>query len=106
MSNQRSPAFILLTIALILIVLVTLSPLICAAIASGMAAVLGCSVNEGGATQCMFMGSDIGQTLAELFVVGWLFFITLPVGGVALLVWLVITGFVILLRRRRRGAQA
>ena len=89
MSERRSHAVIWLGVAFVLIALFTLAPLISTLIASTMADALGCIVNEGGATTCMFRGSDIGQTLAELFVAGWLFFVTLPIGLVAFAIWLV-----------------
>jgi len=106
MSERRSHTAIWLCVTFVLIALFTLAPLISAFIASGIADALGCTVNEGGATTCMFRGSDIGQTLAELFVLGWLFFATLPIGLVAFAIWLIAAVAVAIAawRRRRRVA--
>jgi hypothetical protein len=106
MSAQRSHAFIWLSVTFVVIVLFATSPLISASIAGGMANALGCTVNEGGASTCMFMGTDIGQTLAEMFVVGWLAFVTLPLGLAALAIWLVVAGAVVFIRWRRRRREA
>jgi hypothetical protein len=106
MSERRSHAGLWLGITLVLILLFALAPLISTLIASTIADALGCTVNEGGATQCLYKGTDIGETLAEMFVVGWLSFVTFPLALIAFGVWLVsaISIFVIRWRRRRREA--
>jgi len=106
MSAQRSHAGVWLSVTFVIIVLLAAAPLISAFIAGAIADVLGCTVNEGGASLCMFMGRDIGQTLAEMFVLGWLAFVTLPWGLAALAIWLVVACVVAFIRWRRRRREA
>ena len=87
MSSQRGPFYWLSVICAAIIVIAEL-PLISVLCTYGLASILGCTVNEGGATPCPFMGVDLGETLVTMMVLGWLGLITLPVGGVALAIWL------------------
>jgi hypothetical protein len=103
MSTKRSTAFIWLGVTLVLIVLVAGAPLISAAIAGGIASALGCSVNEGGASGCIFMGTDVSESLLVMFVLGWLALVTLPFGAIAFVIWLVVA-CVVTWRQRRREA--
>jgi hypothetical protein len=102
MSPKRGHAFTWLGVALVLIILIAGAPLISATIASGIASALGCTVNEGGASACIFRGSDIGETLADMFVLGWLAFVTLPFGAILFGIWLIVACIVTLRRRRQR----
>ena len=102
MSERRSHVVFWLGASFVLIVLFATAPLISAFIAGGIADLLGCTVNEGGATECLFRGADIGQTLAEMFVLGWLAFVTLPLGLGALAIWLIATLSIVFIRWRRR----
>lgn len=108
MSGKRSWGWIWLAVSFVLIVLFATGPLISAFISGGIADALGCTVNEGGATPCMFMGRDIGETLVVMFVLGWLEFVTLPAGLVALAAWVVVACVVTLVgwQRRRRRSEA
>jgi len=106
MSARRSHAVLWLSISFILIVLFAAAPLIPGFIAGGIADALGCTVNEGGATQCLYHGSDIGQTLAEMVVLGWLAFVTFPLGLAALAIWLVVACLVAFIGWRRRRREA
>jgi hypothetical protein len=89
--------------SIILIVLFGISPLLSALAAGSIGNALGCVVNEGGASRCIFGGHDIGDILADMFVLGWLMFLTLPMAGIAFLVWVVA---VIVRRRRLRSGEA
>jgi hypothetical protein len=106
MSTKRSHAPVWLAITFVLILLFALSPLISAISSGAIASALGCTVNEGGASGCMFMGRDIGETLAEMFVAGWLEFVTLPLGLAALAVWFVVACVVAIIGWRRRRREA
>lgn len=75
---------------LALIVLLTLLPIFSALTASFLAETHGCTLNEAGSHPCLIMGADWGETLSLMFVMGWLMIATLPLGGGALIVWLVI----------------
>jgi hypothetical protein len=90
-----------LTWSLALILLFGLAPLLVALASGVMANAIGCTVNEGGASGCIFMGEDIGNTLADMFVAGWLMFVTFPAAGIAFLVWLAAAATVWIGRRRR-----
>jgi hypothetical protein len=86
--------------SLVLIVLFGLAPLLVTLAAGVMASALGCSVNEGGASGCIFMGQDIGETLSGMFVFGWLMFLSFPAAAIAFVVWLVVAAFISIRRRR------
>ena len=105
MSPERSRAVIWLGVTLVLIIIVAGAPLISAVIAGGIANALGCTLNEGGVSTCIFMGHDIGETLLDMFVLGWLGFVTLPFGAILFGIWLIVV-CVVTLRRRRRQREA
>jgi hypothetical protein len=87
MSAQRG-LFFWFSVVCVTILVIAMLPVISVSLTYAIASALGCSVNEGGATPCPFMGIDLGETLVTMMVLGWLGLITLPVGGVALAVWL------------------
>jgi hypothetical protein len=86
MSTQRGPFFWFSAVCVTILVIAVV-PVISVSLTYAVASALGCSVNEGGATPCPFMGVDLGE-LVTMMVLGWLGLITLPVGGVALAIWL------------------
>ena len=105
MSAARSGTPIWLWLVLVAILLFAASPLISAFIAGGIASALGCpTLNEGSAISCPVMGSDIGETLTVMFVLGWLAFVTLPIGGLLLIGWFVVFCLMLVARRRSRTA--
>ena len=69
------------------------------ALASALASAWSCTVSEAGSSPCLVGGRDAGPLLADLFVSGWWMLVTLPLGGILLLVWY-------LLRRPGRAAVA
>jgi hypothetical protein len=105
-SARRSRAFIWLSVTFVLILLLAAAPLISAFVAGGIANALGCTLNEGGVSPCPFMGTDIGETLVVMFVLGWLAFVTLPWGLAALAIWLIAVGIIMFSRWRRRRRLA
>lgn len=70
-----------------LLTLYTLSPLLCVLLSLGIARLFGCPLDESGTQPCRAFGQDIGGFLVALFVTGWLFFITLPTGSIAVLLY-------------------
>src|SRR5580693_6939704 len=102
MNAKPNRATFWLIVTLILIVLLAGAPLISAFISGGIASALGCTVNEGGASGCIFMGRDISELLLDMFVLGWLALVTLPFGAIAFGVWLLVACIVAVVRRRRR----
>ena len=101
--RRRFPR-ILYCIVLVLIVLVALAP-VGSVVACGLIAnAHGCRVDEGSVHPCMINGRDYGQVLYTLGVMGWLMLVTLPVGALAFVLWLV----VLIIHRtnwRRRAAS-
>lgn len=95
--RRIGPIFITL---LIVILVFTLGPLISVMLAGLIGDANGCMVNEGGPNACLVGGIDMGETLYIMTVLGWLMFVTLPLGGVALLVWLISLIATIFVRRR------
>jgi hypothetical protein len=77
-------------LVLVLIVLFALAPVISVILAGWIAETNGCVLHEGDINPCMVAGSDLGPTLYTLFVLGWFALATLPLGGGALIVFLVI----------------
>jgi hypothetical protein len=73
-----------------IILLWMILPMISVFTASAIADASGCSLDEGSAHQCIVMGKDVGETLYTMFVMGWMFFLTVPTGLVALVLFTVI----------------
>src|SRR6478752_8725325 len=62
------------------------SVILCAAIANRY----GCKVDEGSVHPCIINGQDYGQLLYTLGVLGWLMLVTIPGGGFAFAIWLIV----------------
>jgi ABC-type Fe3+ transport system permease subunit len=77
-------------VGFVLVLAFTLAPVISAVIASVLANANGCVVDEGSIHPCLIAGSDWGENLYTLGVLGWLMLVTLPVGAIALLVLAVV----------------
>jgi hypothetical protein len=65
----------------------TLAPVISVLIAGAVAKLAGATVDESGPHPCYIFGIDIGGLLSSMLVLGWLGLITLPTGGLAILVF-------------------
>ena len=74
-------------LAFLLIILFMIGPLLAANIAESVAESHGCALHEGFATSCIIGGTDRGDLLYSLFVMGWLFFVTFPLGFILLVAW-------------------
>ena len=72
-----------------LIGLVALAPLLSVFIAGGIASATGCTVDEGSSHPCVIAGTDWGETLYTMFVMGWFMFLTIPLGAIASMAWLI-----------------
>jgi len=88
-------------ISLAVIVLFALTPLISLIVGGSIAAVLGCQLDEGNVYPCPFMGIDLGETLYVMTVAMWFSMFTLPLGAIALAIWLIVTS----VSRRRRSHE-
>jgi hypothetical protein len=74
-------------------ILFAISPFISVAIASAIAAWAGCTLNEADVHRCVVCGVDIGHALGFMYVMGWSFFLTVPIGAalfVVSILWLVV----------------
>ncbi len=60
-------------------VIIGIFPLLVAGVALIVAAACGCELSEAGPQPCLFLGKDIGDILADMFVFAWM---TLLTGGV------------------------
>ncbi len=101
--RKRFPWILYWTVLAILL-LVALAPVGAVAACGSIANAHGCKVDEGSVHPCMINGKDYGQLLYTLGVLGWLMLVTLPVGALAVMIWLSI----IILHRaswRRRTTQ-
>lgn len=92
------------TIVLGGIVLAAAAPIISVVIAGAIANANGCRLDEGSMHPCVVAGSDRGEMLYTMFVLGWLMFLTLPAGALAFLVWLGALMFHLFARKRRLAA--
>ena len=92
MSSPTAKGFpwIIYLILLALILAFMLAPIGSVVACSWMAKAYGCRVDEGSVHPCVINGVDRGQLLYTLGMMGWLMLVTLPAGGLALLVWIVI----------------
>ncbi|MEB2843725.1 hypothetical protein GAO09_25400 [Rhizobiales bacterium RZME27] len=101
--GQRHPVLAYFA-TIIAIAVFALFPLISALTSLWIADAAGCRVDEAGSYPCMMFGTDIGELLAFLFILGWLGMATVPLGFLGFLAW---TGFVItrIIRKRRRQTQ-
>ena len=79
----------LYTILLVVILLFALWPVLSVYFTYLVAGANGCVVNEGSVNPCLVWGNDIGGLLYTTGVMGWFMLATLPLGGGALIVWLV-----------------
>ena len=63
-----------------------ISPLALAFLASSFASLNNCQLHEGFANPCHVLGIDIGGFLYSLFVLGWFTLLSIPLGAVGLLI--------------------
>jgi len=88
--SKRNLLFLL---GLVLILLFAAAPILVAVGAGTYAQSHGCTLHEGFVNPCIVDGEDIGKTLYSLGVLGWFSLATIPIGGVAalilILVWIV-----------------
>jgi hypothetical protein len=90
-------------VSLIVIVAVTLAPVASLLVAALIANFFGCRLDEGNLHPCVVGGIDLGAMLYGMGVMGWLFLATLPLGAIALLVWLAVLLVHLFVKRRLRG---
>lgn len=89
MSTRRFPmGAYWVTLAVIL--LLAALPVISVIIAGTIADANGCRVDEGSVHPCLVGGTDMGELLYTLGVLGWLMLLSIPAGLAAIGIWAVI----------------
>ncbi|HEY8275769.1 MAG TPA: hypothetical protein VIG52_02100 [Methyloceanibacter sp.] len=91
-------------ILLVLILIFALWPTAVSMGAAGVAQLFGCETDFNRAIPCTINGEEWGQTVYELQTLAYLSLFTIPIGEVALAIWLVVAliVWVIYLIRRKR----
>ncbi|GHA23265.1 hypothetical protein GCM10007989_18430 [Devosia pacifica] len=91
MVRRRFPWAIHALVLVLIIIFATL-PLIGVFVAEWLAGAAGhdCRLDEAGIYPCEYFGINVGGLLGALFAMGWLALVTLPLGAVALVAWIVI----------------
>ena len=90
--------------ALAIILLFGAFPLLSTLLAVLFASAFGCTLHEGFVNPCVVFGIDFGDLLYPMGLAAWFAIFTVPLAGLALLVWLVVL-VVLLLKRRHRAAD-
>lgn len=95
------------TLVIILILILGALPLISTFTAGAIANANDCVLHEGFVNPCVINGTDWGETLYTMGVLGWLALGTVPIALIAAVVYLVIVIVVtIILNRRKRNQQS
>jgi hypothetical protein len=89
---------------LVVIALIGFGPLLLSLSAGAFANLNGCTLHEGFANPCVFLGVDWGDTLYSLGVMGWGTLLTLPVAFFFLLIYLGVMLFIWIRNRREMSA--
>lgn len=96
--------WIAMWIVLAVILLIAAAPLISVLIAGWIADANGCALDEGSIHPCMVNGEDIGGMLYTLGVMGWFMLVTIPLGGLAVVVWLIVAAILFFIGRRKAAS--
>ena len=105
-SSKKSHATVWLSIVLVLILLITLAPTIVSFAGAGIANALGCDGTMQIHAPCLLSGNDVSETLTAMIYLGYLSFVTMPIGVILLAAWAVAACLVAFFSWRRRRAAA
>lgn len=105
-AGQKSARGMIIAFALsaAVILLFAFAPLISAFSASAIANANGCALDEGGVHPCLIGGTDYGETLSVMFVLGWFGLITMPLGALAAIVWCLVVVIVLIVKYRSKNS--
>lgn len=92
-----------LIVLLILMVLIAFGPAIVAVGSQEIAEAFDCQVDLNRAIPCVIHGKDYGDTFYNLGFSIWHSYLSLPIGGVLFVIWLVPATIAVLAALRRRG---
>ncbi|MCD2174656.1 hypothetical protein [Rhizobium sp. C4] len=101
-AKGRKGTIVAFAVSAVLIILFACGPILSALLASTIADIQGCALDEGGVHPCMIGGADYGETLSVMFVLGWFGLVTLPLGALAAVVWCVALTVVVVMNIRRK----
>jgi len=93
----------ILIILLILIALIALGPALIALGSQEIADGFGCQVDLNRAIPCVIHGKDYGETFYNLGFAIWYSYLSLPLGGLLFVIWLVPATIAVLAALRKRG---
>jgi hypothetical protein len=93
-------------LVILFILVLAISPLLSAMLAGTIANNYGCDLDEGSVHPCIVNGNDIGDTLYTLGVLGWLALGTIPLGLIAISIYLVCVSLFYLVRWSIRRRQS
>lgn len=88
-----------------ILAVIALLPLLAVLLTATVAGIVGCEVNEGGATPCIVLGTDIGGILSGLMVTGWFSLMTIPALMALAGCWALLEAYAWNRRRRRAKRQ-
>jgi hypothetical protein len=89
--------------ALAIILLFAVLPVVSLLLAVLFASAFGCQLDEGSVHPCVVVGLDFGGLLYPMAVGGWFVMFTVPLAGLALIVWLIVLVVLLFIRRRRHA---
>jgi len=92
-----------LIVLLILMVLIAFGPAIVAVGSQEIAEAFDCQVDLNRVIPCVIHGKDYGDTFYNLGFSIWHSYLSLPIGGVLFVIWLVPATIAVLAALRRRG---
>ena len=87
---SRKFPWLIYLIVLAAILAVALAPVGSVVVAGLIAKSHGCQLDEGGPHPCVIGGIDYGSILCTMGVLGWLMLVTIPIGALAMLAWVVV----------------
>jgi hypothetical protein len=93
----------ILIILLILIALIAFGPALIALGSQEIADGFGCQVDLNRAIPCVIHGKDYGETFYNLGFAIWYSYLSLPLGGLLFVIWLVPATIAVLAALRKRG---
>lgn len=70
-------------------VIVGISPALSVVISSMIANANECVLHEGYTNPCIIAGNDIGGLLGAMFIFGWFMLVSIPLGALSIIIWLV-----------------
>lgn len=92
-------AWILHTLVVLFILMLGLLPVVSMAIASTIANANDCTLHEGFVNPCVINGTDYGETLYTMGMMGWFLIATIPLAVLAALLYIAVVVVVIVVRR-------